>query len=357
MRTVRVSLGPRSYGVQIAPGARSALPAVLAATSAGHRAVVVADERVAGLHWDTLRGSLPPDTALVTVPPGEASKSLTSASGIYDALARARVERDDVIIAFGGGMVGDLAGFVAATWLRGIRFLQVPTTLESAIDASVGGKTAVNHPAGKNLIGVFHQPIAVIIDTQFLGTLPERDFVAGLGESVKHALIRAPEFLRWHESLADAIVAREPDVVVELIARNCEIKAAVVEQDEREHNLRAILNFGHTVGHAIEHLLEFELRHGECVALGVIVADELACSRGHLNRGVAERAKALIARLGLPTHLPRAIDPEAIVATCRMDKKVRAGAVSFVLIRAPGETVQVADIADAEIVAALRAIQ
>ncbi len=279
------------------------------------------------------------------------------ASRIYDALAAARVEREDAVIAVGGGMVGDLAGFVAGTWLRGIRFIQVPTSLEAAVDASVGGKTAVNHAQGKNLIGVFHQPMAVIIDTDFMGTLPDRDFMAGLGESVKHALVRDPEFLTWHESLANAIVARQPEVLVELIARNCEIKAEVVGQDEREQNLRAVLNFGHTVGHAIEHLLEFELRHGECVALGIIVANELACSRGMLNRGLAERVRSLFERLGLPTRLPRALNSADVLATCRMDKKVRAQAVTFVLIRGAGEPVRVTDIADAEIVAALCAIQ
>ena len=350
-------LGTRSYPIHIGPGARAALRLLLQAAPEPRRLIVITDNHVADLHLPALLEALDPQPAVLRVSPGEQSKSLAVAGKLYDALADARIERNDFIITFGGGVVGDIGGFVAATWLRGIRFVQVPTTLEAAVDASVGGKTGVNHAAGKNLIGAFHQPSAVVIDTDFLDTLPQRDFLAGLGESVKHALIRDEDFLDWHEAHAEAIVSREPVILAELIARNCRIKADVVSRDEREQGLRVILNYGHTIGHAVEHLLGYELRHGECVALGMIAANELACSRGLLARQTAERVHSLLARLGLPTRLPETVEPRNVAATCRMDKKVRGGTVSFVLIRSPGDAVSVADVAEAEIIAAVSAIQ
>lgn len=316
------------------------------------------DETVARLHGDAIRTQVP-GAKLVAVAPGEESKSLTTAAWLYERLAEARVGRRDALIALGGGVVGDLAGFVAATWLRGIDFVQVPTTLESAVDASVGGKTGVNLPAGKNLVGAFHQPAAVVIDTDFLNTLPQRDFRAGLAESVKHAAIRDPDFLNWHEQRADAIVARDPQTLDELIERNCRIKAGVVEQDEREAGLRAILNHGHTIGHAIEHVLGYELRHGECVALGMIAENALAVGRGLLSARAAERIRVLLAELGLPTALPRGLDPAAFRAALAVDKKNAGGAVNYVLLHERdevGRTVRVGDVSENELAAALGAI-
>jgi 3-dehydroquinate synthase len=356
MRTVHVNLGARSYPVYIGPATRRVLRTIIDTRATDGRAVIIVDECVAKLHLDSLLEVCGPATAVLRVRPGEASKSLTVAAALYDALAEAHVERNDLIITFGGGVTGDLGGFVAATWLRGLRFVPMPTTLEAAVDASVGGKTGVNHWAGKNLIGAFHQPIAVIIDTDFLLTLPQRDFVAGLAESVKHALIRDSEFLGWHEAHVAAITARQEPILVELIARNCQIKADVVGQDEREDDLRAVLNFGHTVGHALEHLLGYELRHGECVALGMIAANEVACTRGLLDRATADRVRDLLARLGLPARLPHAVDAYAIVAACRMDKKVRGGTVNLVLIRNVGQTIRVSDVLDDEIVGAVQAV-
>ena len=312
---------------------------------------------MAELHLGELRGRLGPSALILQVEPGEQSKTLANAGRLYDELAAARIERDDLFVTFGGGVVGDLGGFVAATWLRGIPFVQIPTTLEAAVDASVGGKTGVNHPAGKNLIGAFHQPSAVIIDTDFLSTLPARDFAAGLGESVKHAVISGEEFLAWHERHAAEILARDADVLSELIARNCAVKADIVSRDEREAGLRAVLNYGHTVGHALEHFLDYELRHGECVGLGMIAANELSCRRGLLAVPVAERIRELLSCLGLPGHVPRRLDPKQVVAVCRMDKKARCGAVNFMLARGPGQIERVSDVADAEIVAALAAIE
>jgi len=317
--------------------------------------LIVSDETVAALHAHQIQ-AVAPSAKLVTIPPGEASKSLASAARLYDQLATARIGRRDAIVAFGGGVVGDLAGFVAATWLRGIDFIQMPTTLEAAVDASVGGKTGVNLPSGKNLVGAFHQPTAVLVDTDFLNTLSQRDFRAGLAESVKHAVIRDPDFLSWHEQHAAAIDARDPQLIAELICRNCRIKAAIVEQDEREAGLRAILNHGHTIGHALEHVLGYELRHGECVALGMIAENALAVGRGLLSSATAMRIRALLARLGLPTRLSHALDAGAFRAALALDKKSVAGAVNYVLLSDAGRTVRVADVSDAEVAAAIAAI-
>lgn len=367
MQTVNVDLGTRGYSIRIGPGARRVLPELSAAPGGGSppadppQIAVITDENVAKLHLEavleTLRRGLHPRKMLVlTVTPGEASKSLDAAAPLYQALAEARIDRSDLILTLGGGVVGDLGGFIAATWHRGIPFIQVPTTLEAAIDASVGGKTALNLPAGKNLVGVFHQPAGVVIDTAFLATLPQRDFVAGLAESVKHAAIRSEPFLAWHEQHADAVLARDPTMLEELIASNCRIKAEIVARDERESGLRAILNYGHTVGHAIEHLLGYDLRHGECVALGMIVAGELSCRQAGLARAGADRIASLLARFGLPTRLPRRLEPADIVETCRLDKKVRSGALQFVLLRSIGDPLRSASVPESVLADAISAI-
>lgn len=321
--------------------------------------VVIADRTVASLHGDTLRRSLSATRksfGFIDIEPGEASKSISTASRIYDQLASIPLGRDGAIIAFGGGVTGDLAGFVAATWMRGVPFVQVPTTLEAAIDASVGGKTGVNHAAGKNLIGAFHQPAAVVIDTDFLTTLPARDHVAALAESVKHALIADAGFFDWHERHAERITQRDPSILAELIQRNCVIKARIVSQDERERGLRAVLNYGHTVGHALEHVFAYELRHGECVALGILVENEIARSRGALDPALCERTRRLLHTLGLPLQPPRSASVEPILAACRLDKKNRAGAVHCALLRALGQAEMSVAVGEPEIAAALRAV-
>lgn len=358
MKTVQVNIPNHSYPIYMGKESRSQLSSLIKKLSGVHQCVLIVDETVARLHINKIIGLFDRPRVL-HVAPGESSKSLAVASQLYEKLAEARMERGDLIITFGGGMVGDLGGFVAATWLRGVRVIQIPTTLEAAIDASIGGKTAVNHPAGKNLIGAFHQPSAVVIDIEFLDTLPQRDFAAGLAESVKHAAIRDPSFFDWHEANAAQIVARGPgdaDTLVELIERNCAIKADVVARDERERDLRAILNYGHTIGHALEHVFEYELRHGECVGLGMLVENELACARGLLDRATADRVRALLAALGLPTRLPSTAPLDEVLAACRMDKKARGGAVHFVLLPALGETMRVSDLTDAEIAAAMGVI-
>lgn len=357
MRTVEVPITGSAYEIDIGRKLSELLEPRVLELSDVRKLVVIADQHVAKLHLQKLPPFKPLKTFILRVPPGESSKSLATISGLYDRLAEARVERRDLILTFGGGVIGDLGGFLAATWLRGIRFVQVPTTLEAAVDASVGGKTGVNHPAGKNLIGAFHQPSAVIIATELLDTLPQRDFAAGLAESVKHAVIRDPAFLDWHEQNIAAIERRDPDTIIELIARNCAIKADVVARDEREQGLRAILNYGHTIGHAVEHLLGYELRHGECVALGIIAENELACARGLLDRSVADRIRSLLARFGLPARLPRALSAEQVIEVTRLDKKVTGGAVNFILLPELGRPERVADVSDPEIAVALEAIQ
>lgn len=356
MRIVDVRLHERAYPIFVGAGARGQLMLLVGKLPGVRQIALICDERVAGLHLDKIRAGLEWPLSVLRVPPGEESKTLAQAGRLYDELARIRFGRKDLVVTFGGGVTGDLGGFVAATWVRGVRFIQVPTTLEAAIDASIGGKTGVNHAAGKNLIGAFHQPAAVLIDTEFLETLPQRDYIAGLGESVKHAIIRDPDLLGWHEEHAREIVERKPDVLELLIARNCEIKADVVARDEREDDLRMILNYGHTIGHAIEHLLGYALRHGECVALGILAENEIAVRRGLLADEDARRIAALIGTLGLPTRLPQRLGAERVEEVCRMDKKARSGAVHYVLVGATGEPVVVHDVTPTELAAGLEAI-
>ncbi len=357
MRIVNVQLPERAYPIFIGKGTRRQLANLVHELGAGTRVAVIADQQVADLHLERAIEGLETSPTVMPFPAGESSKSLSQVERLYGELANARIARLDLIVTLGGGVAGDLGGFVAATWMRGVRFVQMPTTLLAAIDASIGGKTGVNHSAGKNLIGAFHQPMAVLVDLDFLETLQQRDYLAGLAESIKHAVVRDQALLEWHERHADEIVAREPEVLQELIARNCAIKAEVVARDEREENLRMILNHGHTIGHALEHLLSYELRHGECVGLGMIVENELARLRDMLADETAERVAELIERLGLPTRLPRALAAEEVAAACRLDKKLRRGAVHFILLKALGVPERVADISDDEIAAALRVVQ
>jgi len=356
MKTVTVDITDRYYRVTIGAGARQSLPSTLNNLPGITRVAIVADQLVADLHLDRVTECLDVPAAVITFPSGESSKSLDRLDAIYSEFANAHLGRDDLVITLGGGVAGDLGGFAAATWMRGMRFVQLPTTLLAAIDASIGGKTGVNHAAGKNLIGAFHQPSAVIVDTGFLATLDRRDFIAGLGESIKHAVIRDAAFFDWHESHVEAILSRDPETLDELIARNCQIKAEVVASDEREADLRMILNYGHTIGHAIEHLLQYELRHGECVALGMLVANEIAARRGLLPPETANRITRLIKRCGLPVRLPRPLAPGEVAAACRLDKKVRSGALNFVLVHALGAAQRHADVSDDEITAALAVI-
>lgn len=352
------------YPIRIGSGALESLGREVRNCAAVERAVLVTDDNVGPLHAGSALKSLEQvglDILTVTVPAGEASKSAAQAQVIYDRLAERRHARDEAIIALGGGVVGDLAGFVAATWHRGVPFVQCPTSLEAAIDASIGGKTAINHPAGKNLIGAFHRPILVCIDVNCLATLPDRDHIAALAESVKHAMVRDAGFLDWHEANADAIIARDPDILVELIARNCRIKAEVVVEDERETATRTVgraaLNFGHTIGHAVEAAFEYELRHGEAVALGMKAAMDLAVRRTGMAEADRLRCERLLACLGLPERLPRRIDAAEIIDRLTTDKKVRGGSVRFVVPTGIGTVTWLEDPDRRDLEAAVERIQ
>jgi len=360
MLTLDVKLGDRSYPVFVGSGLLSGVGGLLGPRLEPTSAVVISDHTVAGLYAKRVVNSLAAagcKAALLEVAPGESSKSLAVAGQLYDQLSALGVDRQSAIIALGGGVVGDLSGFVAATWLRGLPFVQVPTTLEADIDASVGGKTAVNHPTGKNLIGAFHQPRLVLIDVECLRTLDKRDLHAGLAESIKHAAIRDAGFFAWHRERADLILGGDEDVLAELIQRNCQIKADVVAADEREVGLRAILNYGHTIGHAIEAESQFGLRHGESVALGMVAANHIATERGLLDPDQASQIRELIERLRLPARLPHRLDANALGRRMRHDKKFVAGRMRFVLVDRIGQARIVDDVANAEAADAVAAIQ
>ncbi|MBN1490414.1 MAG: 3-dehydroquinate synthase [Phycisphaerae bacterium] len=360
IREVRVELGERSYSVRIGPGILDGIGEAVRTLCPAPNAAVVTDSNVGPLYADQALASLRQagyEAHCVTVPAGDGSKSLDQAAKLYDAMAAARIERRSPLIALGGGMVGDLTGFVAATWLRGVPFVQCSTTIEANVDAATGGKTAVNHPAGKNLVGAFYQPRLVVMDTSTLDTLEDRDFRAGLAESVKHGAIRDTAFFAWHESHVEPILAHEPAALADLLERNVQIKAAVVAADEREAGLRAILNFGHTIGHAVESLMHYEWRHGECVAVGMVAVARLAVRRGLMADADAERMTTLLRAFGLPTEIPARLAAEDIVRLTKMDKKVAAGRVRFVLVPRFGETVLRDDITDADIRTAVEEVR
>lgn len=338
MATVEVNLPGRAYSINIGTGTIARLGLSLRERCAARLATIITDSNVGPLYAQGLADSLVAagfEVATLAVPAGESSKSLRQAESLYDRLANRNAGRDDPVIALGGGVVGDLAGFVAATWMRGVPLVQCPTTLEADIDASVGGKTAVNHPGGKNLIGVFHQPILVWIDIDCLRTLSDRDFSAALAESVKHGLISGEAFFRWHEDHAEAILQREPETVGELIRRNCQIKASVVIEDERENETRTVgraaLNLGHTIGHAVEAQSGYSLRHGEAVSLGIVAALDLAVRHAGFPDADRQRAEALLGALGLPVRSPTALDVSDLLQRMAVDKKNRRQTLRFVL--------------------------
>jgi 3-dehydroquinate synthase len=356
-RVVQVDVQPRAYPVVIGSGVLAQLGERLAACVKGRRTVIITDQNVGPLYGQTVLDSLRSagfEAIVITMPPGEKSKSLEAVAGIYDELAEAKIDRACPLVSLGGGVMGDLTGFVAATWLRGVPFVQCSTTIEADVDASVGGKTAVNHASGKNMIGAFYQPQFVLMDIDTIRTLSERDYIAGLAESIKHAVIRDAGFFDLHEQHADAIRRRDPAILPALLERNVQIKAGIVAQDERETTgLRALLNFGHTVGHAIETLMSREetgrmpvphgttgrmpvphegpWRHGEAVGTGMVAAAEISVAAGRLGRAAAERIIALIERMGLPLHAPLAGSREQILQLMSVDKKVAAGKLRFVL--------------------------
>jgi 3-dehydroquinate synthase len=335
--TLTVDLDDRSYPIVIGDGLLGNFE--LGEFIDGPDCVVVTNDTVGPLYLAALRDKLPEVRATVSLPDGEAHKTLASAAIVIDELVGSRANRDATIVALGGGVVGDIAGFAAACYMRGIAFIQVPTTLLAQVDSSVGGKTGVNHPQGKNLIGAFHQPRLVLIDTDTLKTLPDRELRAGLAEIIKYGAIADREFFGWLESNIDELLTRNPDALSHAIRRSCELKAEIVAEDERETGRRAILNFGHTFGHAIENLVGYgEWLHGEAVAAGMLMAAELS--------GIAadelSRLLNLVEAAGLPT-CPPAVGVEKMLSTMKMDKKVEAKQIRFVLLHSLGKAYVTAD--------------
>lgn len=335
---LEVSLGARRYPIRIGRGLL-AEPGAIAGCVPGRHALVVTDANVAPLYLDAVRTALADrQLAVVTLPPGEQEKTLARFGEVLQALAALGASRDATVLALGGGVVGDLAGFAAACWMRGVRFVQLPTTLLAMVDSAVGGKTAVDLPQGKNLVGAFHQPAAVLADTATLDSLPPRELRAGLAEVVKYGALGDAAFFGWLEDHAGALLARDPDVLAEAIARSCAHKAAIVARDETEQGERMLLNLGHTFGHAIETAQGYGgLLHGEAVAVGMVLAARLSAALGRAPAADAERLAALLTRLELPTALPPGLDPEALLANMRLDKKNLSGELRLVLWRALGQ--------------------
>lgn len=351
MRVVKVSLGDRSYPIKIGGHLLGQLGQECARLKLGRRCAIISDTHVAPRYAAKAKRALTAagfEAIVITVPAGETAKSLATVQACYDQLAAHRLERKSFIVALGGGVVGDLAGFVAATYLRGIDFVQVPTTLLAQVDSSVGGKVGVNLKAGKNLVGAFYQPRLVLCDLDTLRTLPEREFRAGLAEVIKYGIIYdARLFARLERELAK-LLRRDSQALAEVIARCCAIKADVVGQDETESGLRAILNFGHTIGHAIENISGYgKYLHGEAIAIGQVAAAKLSAKLTGLPQRDAERIAVLFQRVGLPTAISLApAQRKKLCAAMRLDKKVSDGEIKFVLAKKIGQVVWGQRVAD-----------
>lgn len=331
---IRLDLGDRSYSIEIGSGILPQIGERMVALGLKGKVVVITNPRVRRLYGSVVLRSLRKagfDLTTVTLPDGERFKNLKSVSHVYDELIRKSFERSSTVLALGGGVIGDLAGFAAATFMRGIGFVQVPTTLAAQVDASIGGKTGVDHPKGKNLIGAFHQPKSVFIDPDVLKTLDRREFVSGLAEVIKYGVIRDEEFFSYLEDNIDKILNLEPAALAHAVRRSCALKAEVVQKDEREGGLRKSLNYGHTFGHALETVTNYRrYLHGEAVSIGMAFAAELSIRLGLLDASAARRQNGLLERSGLPVALPKV--RYADILDCMMrDKKVRDGRIHFVL--------------------------
>jgi 3-dehydroquinate synthase len=342
LKEVSIELGDRSYGIVIGAGVIADAP-IYAAVPQATAALIVTNTTVGPLYLDRLRSAIKGRYAHihdVCLPDGEEHKNWRTLQLIFDALLSNECDRKTVIFALGGGVVGDMAGFAAASYMRGVPFVQVPTTLLAQVDSSVGGKTAINHPLGKNMIGAFYQPQLVVCDLDVLDTLPPREFSAGLAEVIKYGPIADMAFMEWLEGHIDELIARDRAALAHAVRRSCEIKAWVVGQDERESGLRAILNFGHTFGHAIEAGMGYGAwLHGEGVGAGMVMAAELSHRLGLVDSSFVERLTALIRRAGLPTRGPllNASDNAGrYLQLMRVDKKAEAGEIRFVVIDGPG---------------------
>lgn len=339
MKTISVQLDSHRYGIDIGEGLLSGVGAACKAAALAGRAAVVSNPTVAPLYADLVTGSLQDagfSPVMIEIPDGEEFKTSTTLNSIYDRLIEAGLDRRSFIVALGGGVVGDLAGFAAATFLRGIPFVQLPTTLLAQVDSSVGGKTGIDHPLGKNLIGAFYQPHLVLSDISTLNTLSERHYLAGLAEVIKYGAVLDADLFALLETEVDGLLRRDPVLLGQVVARCCEIKAWVVEQDEREAGLRAVLNYGHTLGHAFETLSGYrDLVHGEAVAIGMVQAALLSRLEGYCSSDDVERIVSLIQRLGLPVTAPEVAQDDLVSALSR-DKKNRSGTLQYICNRGIG---------------------
>ena len=344
MHRLHVALGERSYPIFIGPGLLHA-PEFWLAHIRGQQVMVVSNDTVAPLYLQRVKQALGGKrVAEVILPDGERFKNLDTLNRIFDRLLAERHNRTTTLVALGGGVVGDMTGFAAACYQRGVDFVQLPTTLLSQVDSSVGGKTGVNHPLGKNMIGAFHQPQVVVIDTDTLSTLPDNELAAGMAEVIKYGLILDREFLLWLEAHMDRLMARDPMLLGEAIRRCCEIKARVVAADEKESGQRALLNLGHTFGHAIEAREGYgSWLHGEAVAVGTVLAAEMSAALGWLKDEEVIRIRRLLERAQLPVEIPVGMGVEEFIDLMAVDKKVLDGQLRLVLMRRLGEAVVTAD--------------
>ncbi|HAS77799.1 MAG TPA: 3-dehydroquinate synthase [Marinobacter adhaerens] len=342
-RELSVELGERSYPIFIGEGLLGTQD--LSAFVSGAQVMIVTNETVAPLYLERAKASFPGKRVdTVVLPDGEKFKDWQTLNSIFDGLLEQRHTRKTTLVALGGGVVGDMAGFAAACYQRGVPFIQIPTTLLSQVDSSVGGKTGINHPLGKNMIGAFHQPQAVLIDTASLQTLPAREVSAGLAEVIKYGLIRDQGFLGWLEERMDALVSLDPEALAEAIFRSCACKAEIVALDEREGGLRAILNLGHTFGHAIETYAGYgNWLHGEAVGTGMLMAAELSALEGMISRDDCDRINRLILRAGLPDKPPVAMTADDFMGLMAVDKKNVDGLLRLVLLRSVGDAVVTAE--------------
>ncbi|MEW6518331.1 MAG: 3-dehydroquinate synthase [Thermodesulfobacteriota bacterium] len=349
MKMIDVGLGARSYQIMVAAGLLGEIGRDLRQRAVAKRYVVIADDRVAALYGRMLIDSLTGQgisCELLVFPHGEASKNMTTIARLTSSLAQLGVDRKDCLIALGGGVTGDITGFVAAIYMRGIPFVQVPTTLLAQVDSSVGGKTGVDIPEGKNLVGAFYQPRAVYIDSQVLTSLPSAELLNGLAEVIKYGVIYDRDFFDFLAARREQILHLQLPVLEEVIVRCCQIKAAVVAADEKEADLRRILNYGHTLGHAVEAASDFAIAHGMAVAMGMVAANKLAQAKSLLAPQEAERISQVIAGFGLPVIIPRNLDPQRMKSFLKTDKKAVAGRPFFVLPTAIGQVIITDDVAE-----------
>ena len=339
MSVLSVNLAENSYDIVIEPGALASLGERCRSIGLKGMAAVITNPTVAALYGAAVQESLESAgfcVARIEMPDGEEYKNSTTLNRIYDDLLAAGVDRGSFVVALGGGVVGDVAGYAAATWMRGIPFVQVPTTLLAQVDSSVGGKTGIDHPKGKNLIGAFYQPRLVLIDIETLSTLDQRQFRAGLAEVIKYGIIADLPFFEFVETNSSAILAMDTDALIKIIHRSCQLKAQVVEQDEKEAGLRAILNYGHTLGHAFESISGYcTLVHGEAVAIGMVLAARVSAAKGLCTQEDVLRIIALLSRCGLPVE-PPPYDRQLLLDAVAADKKSKGGSITFICNRGIG---------------------